>query len=297
MTRILAIPDIHNHTHIADQIVDIEQNNYDKILSFGDTFDQFNDTVEDAIKTANWFVEKINNPLWTFLRSNHSISYEFPWNPNTYCSGFTKEKATVINRIVSRDDWNKQKTFHYENNFLMTHAGLSKNFLTMMIQQGHAPEFEFTIDNILHYLGEWERKGLEFCNVGHMHPIFGAGWDRGGNQKIGSVIWCDFSSLVNIKGIFQLVGHTPHPIPDFKYKRDDGRDIMQDVMSPILKKTKVKFENGAIWGIDSNMGHYAILTEDTLSIYEVVFDKPRKETRKGEHKVVGKNLIYSKTFN
>jgi hypothetical protein len=293
---ILLISDIHHKTHIADQIIELERGNYVKTLFSNDVFDDFGDTVEDSVKTAEWFVKKINEPNNIFLRSNHSISYEFPWNQNTYCSGFTKEKAAVISRIVGRDDWNKQKTFHYENSFLFTHAGLSKNFLDMMVKQGHAEEFEYTIENIITHLTEWERKGLEYCNVGHMHPVFGAGFDRGGVQSYGSPIWIDFSSLTNVQGIKQICFHTPHPFPDFKYVRDDGRNIMQDVMSPVLKKTKVKFERGVSYDLDTHMGHYAILTEDTLSIYEVVFDKPRKETRKGEHKVVGKNLIYSKKF-
>jgi hypothetical protein len=294
---ILIISDVHLRQHIADQILELEKQNYTKVLCGGDVFDDFNDTPEENARAAEWFVEKINDPKWVMLRSNHSISYEFAWNQNTYCSGFTKEKAAIINRIVGRDDWNKQKTFHYENSFLFTHAGLSKNFLDMMVKQGYAEAFDYTIENIIKHLTEWEQKGLDYCSMGHMHPIFGAGWDRGGNQPYGSPIWIDFSSLANIQGIKQILFHTPHPFPDFKYVRNDGRNIMQDVMSPILKKTKVKFENGVAYNLDTNSSHYAILADNTLSIYEIVFDKPRKETRKGEHKVAGKNLIYAKTFN
>lgn len=295
--NLLLIPDIHHRIDIVDQIVTLETGNFNKILSAGDTFDDFNDTIEDSIKTAEWFVNKINDPLWTFLRSNHSISYEFPWNPNAYCSGFTKEKSTVINRIVRRDDWNKQKTFHYENEFLFSHAGVGKNFLDMMVEQGYSEEFEYSIENILNKLGEWEQKGLEYYNVGHSHPIFGAGWDRGGDQKFGSPIWIDFSSLTNIKGVKQCCFHTPHIFPDLKYVRDDGRNVAQEVNSPILKKTKVKFENGVAYCLDTHLSHYAILSEDQLDIYEVIFDKPRKQTRRGGHRVIGKNFIYSKKFN
>jgi hypothetical protein len=296
MSSTLILPDLHLKHALADQILSAEKGNYSRVICAGDVFDDFNDTVEENRKTAEWFVEKINDPSWVMLRSNHSISYEFSYNRHAYCSGFTLEKAAAINKIVSREDWNKQKTFHYTENFLFTHAGLCKGFLDMMVDSGFSEHFEYTIENILKHLSVWEARGLEALETARSHPFFGAGWDRGGDQKKGSPIWVDFSSLVNIPGLKQICFHTPCIFPDLKYVRADGRNLMQDVMNPILKKTKVNFENGVSYNLDTHLSHYATLGNDTLCIFEIVFDKPRKTVHRSEYKMVGKNLIYKKEF-
>lgn len=40
-------------------------------------------------------------------------------------------------------------------------------------------------------------------------PLLGAGRDRFGPQPIGGPLWLDWSSLIPISGINQVVGHTP----------------------------------------------------------------------------------------
>ena len=295
--NILIISDVHHKTHIVDQIVQLEVGNFSEILCSNDVFDHFNDTLEDTIKTAKWFVSKINDPIWVFLRSNHSVSYEFAHNTNNYCSGFTPEKSSLINGIVKRTDWCKQKTFYFKNNFLFTHAGLSKNFLDMMVKKGYVENFEYTIDNIVKYLNMWEINAIKYCEDGGMHPIFAAGVDRGGNQSYGSPIWIDFSSLTNIKNINQICFHTPHDLPIIKYVRSDGRNIDQNIGNRILEKTKINFSNGITYDLDTCMSHYAILSNTSLDIYEICFETPKNKTEKGKHIVVGKKLIYNQSYS
>jgi len=61
MNKIIAIGDIHNHWVEAEQIASL----YDKthrIIFTGDYFDDFGDTAQDAIQTAQWLKESLDKP-------------------------------------------------------------------------------------------------------------------------------------------------------------------------------------------------------------------------------------------
>ena len=56
-TKIILIPDIHNDYFTAEKI--IKKENPCNVIFLGDYFDDFDDTVQDAINTAKWLKKSL----------------------------------------------------------------------------------------------------------------------------------------------------------------------------------------------------------------------------------------------
>ena len=91
----LILPDIHNKVDRADFM--IRSVGADKVICLGDVFDDFNDNVNDAQKSAGWFKKMLDRDNFICLKSNHDLGYEYPTNPYAECSGFTRVKSAAIN--------------------------------------------------------------------------------------------------------------------------------------------------------------------------------------------------------
>ena len=52
--------------------------------------------------------------------------------------------------------------------------------------------------------------------------MFNAGYRRGGIQRYGGIVWCDFDEFVGIPGVKQVFGHTPQNIPTWKNYTENG---------------------------------------------------------------------------
>ncbi len=123
----LILPDIHNKVDRADFI--IRSVGADKIICLGDVFDDFNDTVNDAQKSAYWLKKRLNQENFILLKNNHDLGYEYPNNPYAECSGFTRFKSIAINDILTKEDWNKSKWYHFQDGYFFSHAGLNYSFV------------------------------------------------------------------------------------------------------------------------------------------------------------------------
>ena len=128
MVKTLIIPDIHNDYLTAEKI--ILKENPDKIIFLGDYFDDFDDTVQDAINTAKWLKKSLKQENRIHLIGNHDLSYMTD-NPNLKCMGYTVDKHTAIKKHSI--DWNKL-LMHYwiDEKWLCTHAGFSNDFLKQL---------------------------------------------------------------------------------------------------------------------------------------------------------------------
>jgi hypothetical protein len=290
MSKSLIIPDLHLKTAFADQIIKNE-GKYDKIIWGSDIFDQFGDTVEENRLAAIWFKEKLEDERNIFLNSNHVHSYQFGSMCNeALCSGFTHEKNRAIHSVLTPEDFYKQKTFHVEDGILFTHAGLSKRFLDFMVAKGHVDEFEYTLENIAAKLDIWTEMAYAHYRIGHGHPLFRAGFNRGGYQETGGIIWADLGEFETIPNIRQVFFHSPITHPTFKFTRED-KQAYAIVGDKKVKWTIVKkyLKNGFGLDLDTHLNHYATLENGTLKIYKVLFDKEFKPREPRE--ITGKELI------
>lgn len=77
---------------------------------------------------------------------------------------------------------------------ILTHAGFTRRWLK-----------KFSKPLMERYLEEVFQALLK----GESHPLLGIGTDRGGDNEIGGVTWCDWRYFGPIAGIPQIVGHTP----------------------------------------------------------------------------------------
>ena len=96
--RTLIIPDLHHHTDRADHWLTTQR--HDRVVFLGDYFDDFDDDVGDARRTALWLRDRMENTDDIFLLGNHDIAYMFPHAPELYCPGFTTAKARGIAEIL-----------------------------------------------------------------------------------------------------------------------------------------------------------------------------------------------------
>jgi hypothetical protein len=289
MSKTIIIGDCHNRCSIIDQILELEPD-YDKAIFGGDEFDQFYDTPEDARRTAIWLKKSLENKKHVHLLANHNFSYMFSHNREALCSGFTHEKCRAIYSVIDKSVFYAQQSFHVEQGILFTHAGCSKRFLDFMVQIGQTDEFEYNLDNVSKKLEEWTKEAYEEYQVGGTHPLFKAGWERGGDQKVGGIIWIDNSQFVPIDDVPQVYFHTPQKTPNFKFTKKDQKDSHYSCLADSEMISKTAFERA--WGLcmDTNNNHYATLNNGHLAIYELTFDK---DWRLPDRKIVERTCIFN----
>lgn len=199
MSKLLVVGDIHTRYEKVERIIK-KYNNTHKFIFMGDYFDQFKDTPEINASTAGWLKTQMKDRSdWIYLKGNHDEIYD----PRTscMCSGFSTQKKTAINEVMSLEDWDKLKYFHYENGYWFSHAGLSKYWFVHPMGQG------LVIENVQKIIDESvikQRTGLGTANA-----IWAASLARGGEHVVGSILWQDWRDLEMIPDVKQVVGHTP----------------------------------------------------------------------------------------
>ena len=206
--NIIAIGDIHNHWAEAEEIASL----YDKthtVVFTGDYFDDFGDTAQDAIQTAQWLKESLDKPNRIHLMGNHDINYSYlnytkdslGSLQNIYnCSGYDMKKDDAINRVMTESHWDKIKFAHYGNGVWFTHAGI------------HPHWFEHPIKGMSNdvILDKLAKATDDYLNRKWNETIGAVGRCRGGMQKVGGILWCDdFQEGHVSRGLRQVFGHTP----------------------------------------------------------------------------------------
>lgn len=196
--KIIVIPDIHTHYEKAERIMQKYKDTH-KFVLMGDYFDQFKDTPHDNELTAEWLKRSLTDTNRTHLIGNHDFQY-FPW-VKICCSGFSLEKKAAINKVLSPEDFDKLKFYHFDNKCYFSHAGLTKHWFI------HPIENKFSIDYIDNKLKEAAEKvktegSLDNC-------IWASDTFRGGKHRKGGVLWNDWRNMDLIVGVKQVVGHTP----------------------------------------------------------------------------------------
>lgn len=265
----LLISDIHNRTALAQRIMDSVP--HDHVICLGDFFDFYGDSYVDALKTAAWVKNQLdNNPKFVAIHGNHTTSYCFPDSECANCSGFTRQKSEAINSILSRDDWNKFKMFYYieEGNWMCSHAGLDKRvFVDSLLNDREALQksFDIAIDAV--------------SKPGGYHTYFGAGRDRGGNQPVGGCVWCDFRSINPVSQYNQIVGHTIHSKPEIVYRHKENKSLKykefnNNMTNPFNAK---RLDTGdCVICIDTNNRHYGLITDGVLTVNKVEDEELKK---------------------
>jgi predicted phosphodiesterase len=279
MSRTLVISDIHNR-HVQAQIL-IDKVPCDRIVLLGDYFDNFSDSVCDAHNTAVWLKESIlSNSKITPLIGNHDAAYFWPACTFLRCSGFTEPKMQAIRRVLPDEDMkHKFKVFTTDQNFVLSHAGLSNKVWKELNQfQTHIDIEKTKLDSFVSALDEYVKKNINMLELVRHAPLFAAGWDRGGEIPNGGITWMDWKNFAPIKGINQIVGHTPVFLPEFMIQLPLGT-VKRFSVEELCKKKNLKFDDATSINLDldTHSNHYAIIEDGKVEIYDTNTQKSVRE--------------------
>lgn len=259
--RLLVLPDLHCAHQKAQKIIDSVP--HDRCILLGDTFDQFHDTVQDNVASAEWLVASLARPDRVHCIGNHDTSYRF----GHYCSGWTKEKSDAIAPIM-KDHWPRLKFYHYEQGFLFTHAGYTWP-LFKAIALRHKLSYKYQdcdVETVLKSLELESEVALTEAVNGGYPKLLAAGWDRGGREKHGGVVWGDASSFLPIPNVYQVCGHTPLRKPDRIWiTKKAPMSIQRETYDQPVDMTDALSCN---WFLDTHLKHYAVIEDGQITVYQ-----------------------------
>lgn len=225
--KTIIISDLHNRIDwIEDALSSPLLKPYNRVVFLGDYFDDFNDTPEDVINSAKWLKRSLHKPNRIHLSGTHDMWYRFPYNRFIQASGNTEEKMYAIRDILNSDDWNLLRLYYYEQNFLLSHAGLHINLISDYVNK-HIDIFgRYIVNKELRLNGQEivdkiikpaTDEALKRTSDGFASPWLEAGFARGGLQAAGGITWLDWNNEFRpIPGLNQIVGHTELRYPGEK---------------------------------------------------------------------------------
>lgn len=254
--KTIVIPDIHNKTHRVDQILASEAS-YDQVIYLGDYFDDFGDDADIAGDTAIWLKNKIKTEgdKSIFLIGNHDLSYIFPYSRAAYCPGWTLHKSKEVSRILSPDDWAHLRYFHIEHGILFSHAGVTRSF--------YAAEPD-SVESLRAFLSHEIKDSVLSLSMNSIKKIFRAGYDRGGSDPVGGILWCDHSSHIPLEVIPQIYGHTPIQIPSYKIRVNNTTTAFYSQADSYQEE----YNGGHPWSLclDTDLAHYGIIEDSRFTL-------------------------------
>ena len=273
--KLLVIPDIHNRIVQAQSIM--ESVAHDKCILLGDYFDNYGDNIYDASNTAAWLRDVIlPNPKIVPLIGNHDVNYFWNFHPQFRCSGYRDEKYHAIRKEINQDHVRQFKFFHIEDNWCFSHAGLTVGLWKSMAMGYDQAADETRFQFFTRVLTDWVRKTVEDIDLIKNLPLLGIGYERGGSQQYGGIDWVDWSKFASIQGVNQIVGHTPHKVPEVHvqfvgggYKKKYVTDYLKNIAS--YSGDDVVSLNFAL---DTHLGHYAVITDGSVIVYDSLTREP-----------------------
>jgi len=222
MEKLLIIGDIHTHYSKVERIISKYQKTH-KFIFMGDYFDQFGDTPEINASTAHWLKTQMQErPDWVYLVGNHDEMYK-PYT-SCMCSGFSTQKKTAINEVMTIEDWDKLKYFHHENGWWFSHAGITKHWFAHPMKEG------ITIENVQRSIDNAIK--MQHAGQGD-NAIWASSFARGGMHVVGGIVWQDWRDLELIPSFKQVVGHSP-------LKK------IQAISDNVINSTIINVDNSAI---------------------------------------------------
>ncbi len=274
MSRTLIISDIH-HRHARAQSI-IDKVPHDELVLLGDYFDNYNDTVQEAVDTAIWLTEKIlGKPNTTAIIGNHDVSYIFPQNYHLRCSGYSDQKNDAINKVLTHKHKEYFKVYHITQGYVCSHAGLTnqkwKEYSSKFDQKPEQTYLQF-FDEVMSYFAQHDIKRARYNENAE---LFAAGWDRGGLSRYGGMNWVDWCNLAPINGINQIVGHSTRSIPEILIQKQGGALSKKDVIEHYNLQAKLAKHNigepkylSVSYNLDTNSNHYMVIEDGVVNIYD-----------------------------
>lgn len=188
------IPDIHNRYDVAENMM--AEENADNIIFLGDYFDDYNDTIQDAQNSANWLKSSMDKPNRIHLLGNHDLAY--------LDQRFSNVAYSINKNYAIKDtEVDLRKLLHYTwlDDWLVTHAGLSNDFLDYYNTHRAGAKYPMnqSVDNFLETFVADDDLRTTLYSVSSL---------RGGIDKYSGIVWCDYEEFIDIPDVKQIFGHT-----------------------------------------------------------------------------------------
>ncbi|MFP4166033.1 MAG: metallophosphoesterase family protein [Opitutales bacterium] len=217
----LIIPDIHQNVSFARGVLMQEDpERFDRIICLGDYFDARDPACEGIqhLENAARFVRELQDAhaeRLDLLCGNHDIPYyamrpacledgRLPnWTLGQAMRESRMENARIINGIWDESLWRGLKVAVLVDGWLLSHAGVHKKFWP---DAGGAVE-----EKVRRLSEEWEH-AMDTIFEEPEHPLFCAGFARGGLNAVGGPLWQDWNlEFEDTLEVPQVVGHTRNP--------------------------------------------------------------------------------------
>jgi hypothetical protein len=245
--KTVVIPDIHNKVRRAQAIIELEKP--DEVILSGDLYDCVGsdcpDGPEEATATALWMKGLSFDTRIKRCLGNHDVYFGWNHNPYAFCSRWSEAKQRAVDKILTKEDWDKSLFFVFTQGWLICHAGLHPR---------HVPNTVHTAKELEEWLTIEQTKAFTALREEESHWMFKAGLARGGDG-IGGLTWCDFDDEFKPFWQKQIVGHTPQ-------------------LSTFLVRQKDKISHTPRWQensvcIDTILQHYGVIENGNLEIKRV----------------------------
>jgi hypothetical protein len=218
--KTLIVPDVHQQTIKLNSLRDLFDE-AERVVFLGDFFDSY--VPGGLMNTIEWLNANFANEKFEFLFGNHDCHYAFS-NRNFRCSGYTDDSAALISQHLNPAVWERFKVFTRVGCFLLSHAGVRPETLRYS-----EPDVE--------------QEALMLARSGSFHPLWNAGWARGGRAQFGGPTWLDWRhEFIGVPAQPQIVGHT------------NGKDV------------RVKGPN---YCLDTNLTHVAWVTGYAVKVVRI----------------------------
>ena len=205
MKKIVVIGDIHGKS-IWKEIVK-KESDADTIIFIGDYLDSYEYNAETMANNFNDIEAfKVNAPIdqeVVLLVGNHDLSYICSI---CKCSGYDVGLNDLIGaKITELFRSGFIKTFHREGKIIFSHAGITKKWLSNMVEYLNIPRKD--IFGQLNYINEIVKGAPSL--LGYLQKDL-SGY---GNHVEQSPLWIRPKEFISncLEGVDQVVGHTKHP--------------------------------------------------------------------------------------
>jgi hypothetical protein len=255
--KTIVIPDVHQRTQDVEKV--LNENTYDEVVFLGDWFDSFWEppNVSSFKETCTYLRDLIvshkDRDKFVFLIGNHDLNYIHANNRESirssskdlcyYCSGYTNNKSKIFRQVFFdhgyKDEFflSNMKLAHKSQGVIISHAGIVPEIMP------YGCDIDKFVDEVL------PSALKEFRNLNYIHnnTMSWVGELRGGQNKVGGVLWLDWWGEFYSSDIVgdQIVGHTQ----------------IQDI-GPQLNKN----ENTKSWNIDTGSKHFAVIENGSVTM-------------------------------
>lgn len=208
---ILVCGDLHGKIDIGKELL---QDSTQEIIFVGDILDSFEENIVEQIDLLDMIIDAANDrDNVQVLMGNHELSY---LDPEYRASGWNKATAALVHsRTIMLNS--TLKIFAQAGEFLITHAGVSRNWLP---KGKKVPDY------------------FQECTI---HELAMIGYARGGcRYPVGGPLWCDTTEFYPIEGVKQIFGHNAYrrhgqPVGCFELFPDNWNIDCLDRVNEILE--------------------------------------------------------------